>query len=256
MIVNQFDQHFLMFAQHDHALGSGVLVDNWKQDFLIRSKLREEADWAVAQHDRAWIPLDKRPIWNEKKDRPYSFIDYPLQEKLDAYTRGIDSIAKESSYAAMLCSLHYSSFFPADTKDSTIQAFLDHEKERREKLSEKLTIDVPKDLYDRHFRRLQFCDDLSLYICMQEPGVSKEKELSWFKNGFRQSFDFAPDGMMAHWLDSETVSVQPFPFERIFELNVPYRIVTKEAIAQKGLQKAWETADIKERKVTLVPGRK
>ncbi|SDZ93195.1 Protein of unknown function [Thalassobacillus cyri] len=255
MIVNQSGDNFIMMAQHDHAQASGKLVDNWKQDFIMRSKLRQLADWAVGQHDRAWIPLDKHPKWNEDKNRPYTFVDYPLKEKLDAYVHGIDDIEKDSYYAAVLCSRHYSSFFPTDSHDPDIKHFLDHERKRRSRLKKQMDLEVPRYLYDLHFKRLQFCDDLSLYICMQEPGVAKEEELSWFKNGFRQTFDFAPQGMISNWLDKYTVSVAPFPFERPFELSIPYKLVTMEAIDNKGLQQAWDQADVEYRHVKIIPGK-
>ncbi|MFD1019349.1 DUF3891 family protein [Thalassobacillus hwangdonensis] len=249
MIVNQAGDHFIMINQHDHARVSGEIVMNWKQDFLLRSKLREEADWAIGEHDRAWIQLDKKPLWNEEKERPYSFIDYPLEPKLDAYRQGLDEISETSAYAAILCSLHYSSFFPEGAKEPAIQTFLNDERNRREQLKNEMDMDIPSYLYDLHFKRLQFCDDLSLYVCMQEPGVSKANELSWFKDGFRQSFEFAPNGMIAHWEDEKTVSIDPFPLEKPFEIQIPYRKVTKQAIDEHGLQQAWDGAAVDYRKV-------
>ncbi|MFC7319963.1 DUF3891 family protein [Halobacillus campisalis] len=252
MIVNERKDHFLMIAQHDHALVSGEIVLHWKRKFLLRSKLREEADWAVSQHDRAWIALDEEPVWNEEKQRPYSFIDYPLKEKLEAYQQGIEEVAERSSYAAILCSEHYQSFFSKDSRDPLIMKFLADEEKRVQQLHQFMKMEVPSDIYQLHFDRLQFGDDLSLYICMQEPGVSKDEENSWFKDGFRQQFDIAPDGVMPHWIDESHVSLDPFPFERSFEVRVPYRIVTKQAVEEKGLAAAYHEADVKERQVTFI----
>ncbi|MFZ0369728.1 MAG: DUF3891 family protein [Halobacillus sp.] len=253
MIVNEQEHHFLMIEQHEHAKISGQIVRNWKKDFLLRSKLREEADWAVSQHDRAWIPLDKDPIWNEEKNRPYSFIDYPLTEKLEAYQRGIEEAADQSLYAGMLCSMHYQSFFSEDSEDPEIRSFLEDEKDRQKNLYQAMKRDIPKDIYQLHFQRLQFCDDLSLYICMQESGISKDEEVSWFKNGFRQSFDFAPGGIMPHWVDEKQVSLRPFPLEYSFEVQIPYRMVSKEDIEKKGLKEAYHQTEINHRVVVFVP---
>lgn len=252
MIVIEKDQHFIMIPQHDHAAVSGELVDHWKNNFLLRSKLREEADWAIRQHDRAWIPLDQEPEWNEDEQCPYSFIDYPLKEKLRAYQRGIHEVAEQSLYAGMLCSMHYASFFSEDNKDPLVQTFLSEEKERQNELFERMEMDVPYDVYDLHFRRLQFCDDLSLYVCMQEAGTPKEEEVSWFKNGFRQSFDFAPKGMIAHWVDEGNVSVTPFPFEKTFTVEIPFRSVSKEAIQKNGLVQAYQQTEEGKKQVTFV----
>ncbi|RWZ54782.1 DUF3891 family protein [Halobacillus fulvus] len=253
MIVNEREEDFLMIRQHDHAKLSGEIVSHWKKDFLLRSKLREEADWAIVQHDRAWIPLDEEPRWNEEKQRPYSFIDYPQEEKFAAYQRGIEEVASQSLYAGMLCSMHYQSFLPDDSEDPVVRQFVEEEKQRQEDLFATMAMDIPRDVYDLHFRRLQFCDDLSLYVCMQEPGTPKEQEVSWFKNGFRQSFDFAPEGMMAHWIDDKQVSVDPFPFQAPFDVLIPYKIVMKKEIEKLGLKKAYDEAETDQRPVTFIP---
>ncbi|MGP4059695.1 DUF3891 family protein [Halobacillus sp. H74] len=243
MIVNEKEDHFIMIPQHEHAYISGLLVFNWKKNFLLRSKLREEADWAIRQHDRAWIPLDDHPLWNEEKQRPYSFTDYPVKEKLEAYQRGISEVASQSLYAGILCSKHYVSFFSEDSEDPLVIDFLSEEKDRQRELFELMEMDVPYDIFDLHFRRLQFCDDLSLYVCMQDAGIPKDEEVAWFKNGFRQFFDFAPAGMIAHWEDETHVSVHPFPFEQPFEVRIPYRIVSKKEISEKGLEEAYQEAE-------------
>jgi hypothetical protein len=252
MIIREKDDHFIMITQHEHANISRKFADHWKSNFLLRSKLREEADWAIRQHDRAWIPLDQSPEWNEEKQRPYSFVDYPLEKKLEAYQRGIQEVASQSLYAGMLCSMHYASFFSEDSDDKQIRTFLSEERERQQQLFEMMEMDIPQDIYDLHFRRLQFCDDLSLYVCMQETGTSKEEEVSWFKNGFRQPFDFAPAGMIAHWEDQEKVSVEPFPFEKSFSIELPYRAVSKKSIADKSLSKAFNEADLHSQRITII----
>ncbi|MCP3026873.1 DUF3891 family protein [Halobacillus sp. A5] len=252
MIVNERDDHFLLIDQHDHALVSGEIVLHWKRKFLLRSKLREEADWAVSQHDRAWIPLDRHPLWNEEKQRPYSFIDYPLKEKLEAYQRGIAEVSERSSYAAMLCSSHYQSFFSTDDSDPLIQQFIKEEEERRQELETAMKMEVPYDIYHLHFERLQFCDDLSLYVCMQEPGIDKEEEVSWFREGFRQQFDAAPEGIMPEWINEKEVVLDPFPFEHEFEVRIPYRTVYKKAIEELGLEKACQEAEVLHRSVSFV----
>ncbi|WP_173918047.1 DUF3891 family protein [Halobacillus sp. Marseille-Q1614] len=253
MIVNEQENHFLMIAQHDHALVSGEIVLHWRNKFLLRSKLREEADWAISQHDRAWIPLDQSPLWNDEKQRPYSFVDYPVEEKLKAYQQGIQEVADRSYYAGILCSNHYQSFFSKDSDDPLVLRFLKEEEERCRKLAKKMKMEVPPDIYQLHFDRLQFCDDISLYVCMQEPGIDKEDEIKWFKNGFRQKFDGAPNGIMPKWPDPMHVTLDPFPFEHPFNVRIPYRLVNKEDIKNKGLTDAYQEADVHEREVRFIP---
>ncbi|MYL20735.1 DUF3891 family protein [Halobacillus litoralis] len=252
MIVIEKTDHFIMIPQHEHAGISGSIVDHWKNHFLLRSKLREEADWAIRQHDRAWIPLDEKPVWNDEKQRPYTFVDYPLEEKLLAYERGIGEVASKSFYAGMLCSMHYASFFQEDSHDPLIVEFLKQEEKRRKDLYEWMEMDIPYDVYHLHFKRLQFCDDLSLYVCMQEPGTPKEQEIPWFKDGFRQTFDFAPEGIYPQWDSARRVILDPFPFEQSFHVQIPYRRVYKEEIKRRGLVEAFQEADIDPVTVTFV----
>ncbi len=256
MIVREHGDQFLMIKQHDHALISGEMVLQWKKTFLLRSKLREEADWAIAQHDAAWIPLDEHPKWNDEKNQPYTFIDYPLKEKLDAYCQGIEEISKQTLYGAMLCSMHYQSFFSRDSEDARIREFVEAQEQKQEQLFNQMSMEVPKDIYQLHFKRLQFCDDLSLYICMQEPGAAKEEEISWFKDGFPQVFDFAPQGIKARWVDESKVAVHPFPFEKPFKVAVPYKLVSKEEIRSSSLEQAFHQAKERERLVHFFPEEK
>ncbi|MBH0230214.1 DUF3891 family protein [Halobacillus yeomjeoni] len=253
MIVREQENAFIMIKQHDHARISGEIVSNWKNNFLLRSKLREEADWAVFEHDRAWIPLDDHPVWDGENNRPYSFIDYPLEKKLAAYQRGIEEVAAHSLYAGMLCSMHYQSFFSEEADDIRIRQFIKEEKERQETLFAQMETDVPMDIYQLHFKRLQFCDDLSLYVCMQEPGITKSEEVPWFKDGFRQSFDFSPEGMMAHWKDENHVTVDPFPFQSAFDVLIPYRLVQKDLINDVGIERAYQETEVKHYRISFIP---
>src|SRR5690625_149953 len=104
MIVTKKANSFLMFEQHEHAKISGLMAKYWRDELFLGKTMREEVELAISQHDRAWIPLDKNLIWNEEKQAPYTFMDYPLEEKLRAYKRGADEIEKESNYASLLCS--------------------------------------------------------------------------------------------------------------------------------------------------------
>ncbi|SIS53739.1 DUF3891 family protein [Salimicrobium flavidum] len=243
MIVREYKEGFIMIRQHDHALISGKMARQWRKDFLLTSRIRSEADWAIEVHDRAWIPLDKKPLWNEEKQRPFSFIDYPLEEKLQAYRSGIEETAKESLYAGILTSMHYQSFFENDREDPHAAEFYDEQTHVQEQLFSQMRVEVPQELRQLHFERLQFCDNLSLYICMNKPGVSKEDEVSWFKDGFPQPFDFAPGGVSSYWRDETSVILKPFPFSEEWTASVPYRYVTRERIEEVGLETAYNEAE-------------
>ncbi|WP_308409669.1 DUF3891 family protein [Salimicrobium jeotgali] len=251
MIVREYKEGFVMIRQHDHALISGEMARQWKNDFLLTSRIRSEADWAVEVHDRAWIPLDEKPLWNKEKGRPFTFVDYPLEEKLAAYRSGIEKTAEQSPYAGMLTSMHYQSFFENDRDDPRTVEFYEEQKEVQEKLLNEMKVEVPAELRHLHFERLQFCDNLSLYICMNEPGASKENEVPWFRDGFPQKFDIAPGGIYPEWKNEAAVLLTPFPFAEEWTVSVPYRFVTKEKIDEAGLERAYHEAEEKNYFVTF-----
>src|SRR5829696_2860897 len=80
MIVRERPDSFLLFGQHEHAGMAGELARRWgggPEPF-------GSTVYAVANHDLAWREPDREVLWNEEKDRPYSFMDYPLRLKLPA----------------------------------------------------------------------------------------------------------------------------------------------------------------------------
>ncbi|MBB6454385.1 hypothetical protein HNQ94_002867 [Salirhabdus euzebyi] len=227
MIVVEKNDYYLLFKQHDHGEVSGQIAKRVKEKWFKGKEVRKDVEFAIQHHDYAWIDLDNQVKWNEEKNRPYSFIDYPLQDKLFAYSKGINTVQQHSYYAALLCSMHYASFFREPMTDSKIKSFISQEMKRQEMLREKIQ---PNEAFDFHFRLLQFCDDLSLYICLNDPGIKKDDEFPWFKEGFSQSFSFAKEGMCAEWQDEESIGIEPFPFEDYVEISLPFYKLGKDGV--------------------------
>jgi hypothetical protein len=68
-----------------------------------------------------------------------------------------------------------------------------------------------------HFHLLQFLDRLSLYLCINEPGVKESERNTKYKEGFKNSeYFYFTNGskIKAEWLDRNHVSVHPYPFEK------------------------------------------
>ena len=164
MIVRDAKDCYIMITQHEHANLSAQFADKWRKESFLGSNLFDDVVVGIREHDRSWIVLDEIPFWNDAKQIPYSFVDYPLSLKLHFYTYGLNEIEAITPYGCLLASLHYCSFF---TKMSNRDAelFLQSEKRRQGKIKHSLGLDSndEKDLL-YHFRLLQLCDDLSLYI--------------------------------------------------------------------------------------------
>jgi len=171
--------------------------------------------YAISHHDIGWEELDRNPLWNEQKQAPYSFDDYPLFPKLEAYTEGISKIEAHDAYAGFLVSKHFSSFFK-DTTDPAGRQFLEQEWNRQNQLREHFS-ELEENNISRNFRLLQFCDDLSLAICLNEPG---KNEHPWYKEGIR----YQGETVRWIWEDEETLRLEPNWFVRSFTIEIPYEI--------------------------------
>ena len=254
MIIYEREHDWVMTPQHHHGLLSGDISQYWKTTFIEGTQKWSEVIFAIAQHDRGWIDLDETPFWNDKVNAPYSFIDFPLLPKLTFYTKGIDEVEKKSPYAGLLCSLHYQSFLVGAKEPAAIE-FSRQEKTRQHRLMEQLNLleEDKKELVNLHFLMIQFCDNLSLYLCIQEPGTPKTEEFPWFKDGFPEIFPFM-DGqkIIAEWLNSKQVSLRPSPLVSPATVSVKVKEVKKANIHNWGIAKAYRDAAWKNRTVTFV----
>lgn len=242
MLVYKRENDFVLVEQHDHAILSGDLFSHLRDD-VVTGNFRSDVFFAVRNHDRAWIGIDATPIWNDGQDSPYSFIDLPSLLKLPHYQYGIDWVECKNKYAALLCSQHYASFF-SHTKDDAELEYYQYELDRQNRLLVKIG-DVSENENNNHLDILKFFDRLSVYICMNEPGVSKDNEFSWYRDGFagtEQLFNANGDKIIAHWLNEKSVGLNVFPFTHKFEISVPIKAVSKRAIQEHGIAKAYRTS--------------
>lgn len=252
MIIRETAHEFIMISQHEHARLSGQIATYFKKEFFAGDEYVDDVLLAVYEHDRSWIGLDETPIWNDHKNQPASFMDYPLLPKLAFYTSGINETEEISIYAALLCSLHYTSFY-SDTDQKHILPFLDHERHRQSRIMKILQHISEKTIF-YHFRLLQFCDDLSLYVCLNEPGTRKENEHPWYKSGIKNSeiFSFNNQPIIARWLDAKKISLESFPFENEFFAQIKCKRVSKEVREKEGIDIAWRDTAFQEQVLQFV----
>ncbi|WP_028547749.1 DUF3891 family protein [Paenibacillus sp. UNC451MF] len=251
MIIRETEQEFVMTTQHDHAGLSAHIAAQFCDDIFLGDVYIPDVLQAITEHDRAWIRLDHTPIWNDQDHVPFSFSDYPMLPKLVLYKLGIDEVEQMSEYAAFLCSKHYASFQQLQhSSHPDCIAFCSGEARRQARIQEKLKF--PKEMIERHFQLLQLCDDISLYVGLNNPGSTKDKEHPWFRDGFTLSEPLLPDGsrrLIAEWLNEKEIRMTPFPFKHDFKTTVPIKCVSKEAIRSLGMNRAYEQAILQEQEV-------
>ena len=215
MIVRDRPDSYVLIGQHDHGRVSGEFARNWRE----RPIPLEPTLYAIANHDVAWQRLDKTLRWNETTGRPYSFVDYPVEPKIEAYREGLDLLEAQDPYAACLCSMHYASFVRG-ARGAAEVGFGEREDRRQERLRGAMSTQELENL-ELNFRLLQTCDDLSLFVCLNEPGRSDHP---WYREGF----EFMGTKFVPIWEDRRTLRLDPNPFSGAFDLSIPHLSVGKD----------------------------
>ena len=216
MIVREKAGSFVLIKQHDHALASGLFAQHWAQrPYPLASTLH-----AIAQHDVAWRGPDSSVRWNEETGRPYSFLDYPAEEKVRAYGEGLDLLEAQDPYAACLCSMHYETL--AQGSERPVEArFVEREAARQERLKAGLSAAEVESL-GRNLRFLKLCDGLSLFVCLNEPGDAERPP------PYPGGFEFDGGRFEPVWEDERTLRLDPTPLSGPFYLAIPYEEVGKD----------------------------
>ncbi|MFB5661725.1 DUF3891 family protein [Alteribacillus sp. HJP-4] len=248
MIVVDRGKYFECIPQHEHARISYEAAKRWADVDMTREKSWNYVKLAVREHDCAWVILDAYPDYHNEKNAPYSFIDYPLEKKLNAYREGIAYVCCLHPYSGLLCSLHYSSFFRGSSDDRG-KSFRQEEIKRQKDIRNR--VDTQHE--DEHLLILQFCDDLSLYACLNKPGAMKEEEITWFRSGFRQTFSFLKNQTIKAAFSSENcIQWNPFPFTEPFQIVIRGSAVDKKKIETIGWNRAYKSSKPMERNFRFV----
>ncbi len=252
MIVREHPTAYVMIEQAEHAYMSGQMVSLWKNSLFLGKTYRPSVEYAIEKHDDGWKAIDQQPFWNDEKQVPYSFIDFPTIPKTIFYKHGIDEVERVDAYSGLLCSRHYVRFLKGNPSDE-VKNFLQQETKRQQQIVEAIP-SFNHEWFDFHYGLLQFCDDLSLYVCMHEPGASQTEIHHFFRDGItlHPSLDmFKRHRLTLHWKDKKTIVIDAFPFKQPVQLTIPQKIVQKDDIAKHGLVKAYENTPTQYMQVTL-----
>lgn len=221
MIIRDSGAFFILIRQHDHGLLSGEMATHWGNSSF--AKPCDKLALTASLHDISWLESDAVLHWNAEKNKPYDFTSLPMDIRLSMYEKGLDLTEQLHPYAGLLTSRHYCSFFEKG-QESNINHFLEKEAARQARL-EPAFFDQP---IENDFRALQMWDNLSLYVCLNRPGVKKEKEHPWYKNGIKaQTADGETVTILPRWLNERTITLDPFPFSESWSTTLPYARVRK-----------------------------
>ncbi|WP_183163730.1 DUF3891 family protein [Alteribacter keqinensis] len=256
MIVREDESGFFLFEQDRHAHLSGIISEAWDNRYFTGIDKRTSTGLAITHHDRGWALLDRKILLHHKTKRPLSFIDYPLRKKIAVYKQGVDEIEQVNLYSALLMSLHYTSFFRGKL-DIAGCTFREEEQNRQSRLRESLAFtEKDEQALKFHYDLLQFSDNLSLYVCMNEWGAEKEREVPWFSEGFPQRFGvFHNERVKARWKSKTEVLVSPFPFSGTrLTITVPFKYIEKVTFQENDPNRIYRETSFLYHDVTFTEG--
>ncbi|MFC5702399.1 DUF3891 family protein [Cohnella faecalis] len=260
MIAYNREHDFVMVKQHDHGQLAGELAKRLQPEIVGSNDRLEDFRLAVSEHDSGWMDLDEVPLWNDVGNKPFGVEDLPLLLRLPFYRRALEKIAETSEYAALLVSMHYTTFQPG-VLSHMVGGFHERalpylERLKREQLEIRARLELMEGdrarLLEHHLNLLQLCDELSLYLCFQDPGTPKDKELLPYKDGFQRSVSFL-DGvkLSAEWTEPGHLKLTPFPLCKPVQLTYAAKYVSKDRIGDIGLAAAYSEAPLQIRAFTV-----
>jgi Protein of unknown function (DUF3891) len=174
------DEHgVLAIGQASHAWLSGQLARSWGNEQFGSFEPREEVCLAAAQHDVGMAAWDSEPSFDPRTGLPNSFMEMPLEVHLDLWLRGPRRLVSQSTYAALLVSMHgWRLYARRDLARSpgeeaqAIREFLDAQRRFQDDLRSRLERDersaeaVRPLTLERNSLLLWTWDYLSLAVCL------------------------------------------------------------------------------------------
>lgn len=243
MIIRENNDTFFMIEQNHHAHISAEIINYWKDHFFKDDPYVHSVLHAIKNHDLGWDLFDQQPFWNDKKHQPYSFIDFPILPKIALYTHGVDLVEKQDPYAALLCSAHYMKFMKNQTYPE-VNTYLKNEEIRQQRILTNFPT-IAHNTFQRHLAILQFADNISLYFCLNEPGLKNSETHYFFKSGIPISEKISKNtsgSIKVNWLDENTISLNGLPYIKPFSILINQKKLTKQQIKRGGLIKTYQTA--------------
>lgn len=214
MIVTQTDTGWQIVNQQAHGLLAVQLAQHWNPD--SRPINWVETLIALTEHD------DGQDAWEGRNH--LTTAGAPLHFQLLQYSVGqchrlIQIGLQKSRWNALLMSMHTSFLYePKRGTDKELDEFLDQQVVNQEKWRKQ--IKATKKEADYAYAFLQWCDALSLILCMdQVPPESRRLEVS-----------LGPDGVPYFILQrpDQSLTIEPWPFDLpSFEVHVETFLLDK-----------------------------
>jgi len=168
LIRTEDDGSAIAIGQPSHAWISGQLARAWGNDEFGSVEPWEEVCLGAEQHDVGWSEWDRRPALNPDTGLPHTFIDLPIEPKIELWSGAAKRLVTQSRYAAVLVSMHgtglFERFWPQGADPDLQRRFLESEREFQGELLD--TLDRDPDEVRRNHLLVRVWDSLSLALCL------------------------------------------------------------------------------------------
>jgi hypothetical protein len=227
--------------QLDHAALSGLLAASWGGPHVPELVPSNSVVLAAGRHDAGWPELDEEPRLDPERGQPYTYVSYPVEERIGVARRSVGRVSAEDPYSGWLVSRHFASFH-IDSPDPEALTWVTEQVGRRATLLARARPLVPEEALHPHvleanFDWLQLLDALSLALCNDwESWDSRSMAMSYGERNGHWRYERERSGVL------EVVGrVSPWPFEaESVTGRFPARVLEGERWEGKeDLAKAW-----------------
>lgn len=172
MIIAPHQGSHLAIAQQAHAEMCGDLARSWGNDSFPLPKEPSSLFTATAGHELGMLEWDRRPSLEPGAGLPASVKQMSPAEHLPLRRLSVDRLAVEDERAALICSLHHTSFYERPSipalllrRHRLVREYLNDEAERQRDLRLRLGPDEPG--LQREWRLLRCWDALSHALVLE-----------------------------------------------------------------------------------------
>lgn len=155
MIVVRHKRGHLAVTQQSHAQMCGQLAEAWGNDRFPRPDTAPDLLLAAAGHELGMLEWDREPTLDPSSGLPASVKRMDPAEHLPLRRLSPERVARRSEYAALLCSLHHTSFYSEPSmlrrlrrRHRLVHGYLTDERERQRALRARLepgTVELARD---------------------------------------------------------------------------------------------------------------
>jgi uncharacterized protein DUF3891 len=226
--------NWLVITQPEHAALSGRLAQVW----ATIPAPQAETLLAIYEHDNGHAQSDANGHWNPQTGDVQDFRSAPKEIQTAIARRGVERLAVESPYAALLVAIHFGEHAAKDRLLTQLHA------------DPTRAVDAATERINAGYQLLQACDALSLAVCLGVGRFGSSKETPAFRPESQPLFD-----MIFHHHGGRAVGLDPWPFasERVTARVTARVIPARRYTSADALADAFHTAALRDLSADFVP---